>query len=203
MRPLKTLLRRVGKFTRWFWSGAHPVRQWRYFARGERRADHESLKAFRLRFVPFALSQAVMGLPWAGAALVAPSSAKSLFLVLGALKVVGGGALAGALIHRFFPVRADKRELRGRTFIGLARRVRWDDIESVQERRWLFTSFLLVWSRGEKSALWLPLFLCRQREFERCAQTWLLPQHPLRRFLEERRAHAGESSTEESSCPTS
>ncbi len=196
------MMRLLFKFTRWFWSGAHPVRQWRYFLGGERRIEHGRLRAFRLRFAPFALSQAVLGLPWAGAALLAPSSAKSLLLTLGALKVVGGGAIAGALIHRFFPIRADERELRGRTFIGLSRRVAWQNIESVRERRWLFTPFLLVSSRGERNTLWLPLFLCEQSEFEHATQTWLLPDHPLRRFLEERRAPQPQSSTE-NSCPTS
>lgn len=196
MRPLL-------EFTRWFWSGAHPVRQWRYFVGGGRRREHARLRAFRLRFAPFALSQAVLGLPWAGAAFLAPSGAKSLFLALGAFKIVGGGAFAGALIHRFFPIRADEHELRGRTFIGLSRRVAWQNIESVRERRWLFTSFLLISSRGEKSALWLPLFLGEQREFERSIESWLAPDHPLRRFLEERRASPTHSSTENRSCPTS
>lgn len=193
---------RLWKFTRWFWSGAHPVRQWRYFVGGARRIEHAKLRAFRLRFAPFALSQAVLGLPWAGAALIAPSSAKSLFLILGAFKVVGGGAIAGALIHRFFPVRADERELRGRTFIGLSRRVAWQNIDSVRERRWLFTSFLLLSSRGEKSTLWLPLFLSEQSEFEQSIQMWLSPDHPLRRFLEERRELPSQSSRN-NSCPTS
>lgn len=195
-------MRRLFEFTRWFWSGAHPARQWRYFARGKRRSEHAQLKAFRLRFAPFALSQATLGLPWAGAALVAPSSAKAVLLGLGALKVVFGGALAGALIHHFFPIRANENELRGRTFIGLARRVRWQDIEAVRERRWLFTSFLLVSSRGEKTTLWLPLFLCEQADFERSVQAWLSPAHPLRAFLDARR-HLPRPSPEVPSCPTS
>lgn len=195
-------MRQLLRFTRWFWSGAHPVRQWRYFIGGQRQREHAQLQAFHLRFAPFALSQAVLGLPWAGAALVAPSSAKAVFLALGALKVVGGGAVAGALVHRFFPIRANEEELRGRTFIGLARRVRWENVESVQSRRWLFTSFLLLSSCGEKTTLWLPLFLCEQHEFERRVKSWLAPDHPVRGFLEAHNVPT-QSATEVPSCPTS
>lgn len=126
-----------------------------------------------------------------------------MFLFVGALKVVGGGAIAGALVHRFFPIRANAGELRGRTFIGLSRRVRWENVESVRSRRWLFTSFLLLSSRGEKSALWLPLFLCKQREFERRVRSWLAPDHPVRRFIETETHVPTQSPTEVPTCPTS
>ncbi len=202
MWKTQLIMRQLFRFSRWFWSGAYPARQWRYFIGGQRQREHARLREFHLRFVPFALSQASLGIPWAGAALVAPSNAKSVFLILGALKVIGGGAIAGALIHFFFPVRASASELRGRTFIGLSRRVKWQDIESVRSRRWLFTSFLLVSSRGEKTALWLPLFLCEQNEFERCVRSWLAPEHPLRRFFETQ-SPVPTQTTEVPSCPTS
>ncbi|BCM90653.1 hypothetical protein IAD21_02510 [Abditibacteriota bacterium] len=196
-------MRPLFKFLKWFGRGAHPRRQWRYFARGQRRAEHARLRTFRLRFAPFALSQAALGIPWAGVALVAPTGVRSLFLIVSAFKMVGGGALAGALVAIFFPVRANNIEVRGRTFIGLSRRVRWDEIESVRYRRWLFASYLLVASRGERTVLWLPLFLCQQRDFERHIEAWLAPDHPLRRFLNEERPASATLQCEPSSCPTS
>lgn len=176
---------------------ANPWFQWRYF-RGARRLEHARLRPFRLRFAPFALSQATLGLPWAGAALVAPSSAKAFLLIFGAFKVVFGGALSGLLIHRFFPIRADERELRGRAFIGWARRLKWDDITSVRHRQWLFAPYLLVSTHKHRNYIWLPLFLCEQREFEQNIEIWLSPEHPLRVFLAQQRA-----SDKPPSCPTS
>ncbi|RYX82590.1 hypothetical protein EON83_18640 [bacterium] len=195
-------MQRLFRLFKWLGGGAHPIRQWRYFARGQRRAEHARLHTFRLRFAPFALSQAALGLPWAGLALVAPASARSLFLALSAFKMVGGGALAGALVAIFFPIRANETEVRGRTFIGLSRRVRWDDIETVQSKRWLFAHYLLVASRGEHSLMWLPLFLCQQHDFERYVKEWLPLEHPMRRFLDESRP-AAKSARETSSCQTS
>ena len=203
MWKIQPIMRRLFKFLCWFWSGAVPTRQWRYFIKGQRRKEHAHLQEFHLRFAPFALSQAALGLPWAVAALLAPSNAKVVFLILAALKLIGGGAVAGAVIHFSFPIRANERELRGRTFIGLSRRVTWQNIESVRSRRWLFTPFLLVSSRGETSALWLPLFLCEQHKFERCVEDWLAPQHPVRRFLEDKSTHHTLSSAEANSCQTS
>ncbi len=198
-------MRPLFRFLKWFWSGAHPLRQWRYFAHGQRRDEHARLRTFRLRFAPFALSQAALGVPWAGAALVAPSGVRSLFLALSAFKMVGGGALAGALVALCFPIRANEIEVRGRTFIGLSRRVRWDEIESVRYRRWLFASYLLVASKGEQTVLWLPLFLCQQRDFERHIEAWLSPDHPFRRFLDKQHPLmvASQPGAETSSCPTS
>ena len=194
-------MRRLIQFTRWFWSGALPSRQWRYFFGGARDAEHARLRAFRLRFGPFALSQAMLGLPWASAALLVPS-AKALLLAISAFKIVMGGALAGALIHFFFPIRANETELRGRTFIGLSRRVRWENIEAVSARRWLFTEFALLRCRNEATALWLPLFLVEQNSFQKNVSAWLAPDHPLRQFFAERDAPASEPS-ENRSCPTS
>jgi len=194
-------MRLLIRFTRWFWSGALPSRQWRYFFGGARESEHARLRAYRLRFAPFALSQAMLGLPWAGAAMLVPS-AKALLLCLGALKIVLGGALSGALIHFFFPIRADESELRGRTFIGLARRAQWEDIEAVTARRWLFTEFALVQSKGENTTMWLPLFLAEQPAFQNELRAWLAPEHPMRQFFERRDAKASGPSGE-ASCPTS
>ncbi len=177
----------------------NPRRVWRYI-RGERALEHANLRPFRLRFVPFALSQATLGLPWAGAALVAPSNAKAVLLLFGAFKIVFGGALSGWLINRFFPIRANECELRGRAFIGWARRVRWDEITNVQRRQWLFAPYLLVSTEAQRNFIWLPLFLCEQREFEQNIERWLAPEHPLREFLARERARKASSN---SSCPTS
>ena len=188
-----------------FWKRAlhllNPIRALRYF-RGERNVEHASLRPFRLRFVPFALSQATLGLPWAGAALIAPSGAKAILLVFGAFKVVFGGALSGLLIHRFFPIRANEGELRGRAFIGWARRVRWEEIAHVQRRQWLFAPYLLVSTHTRRNYIWLPLFLCEQREFDQNIERWLAPEHPLREFLAGQKAKKA-SEPEPSSCPTS
>ncbi len=177
----------------------NPLFQWRYF-RGARRDEHAQLRPFRLRFVPFALSQATLGLPWAGAALVAPSSAKAVLLVFGAFKVVFGGALSGLLIHRFFPIRANESELRGRAFIGFARRVKWEEIVSVARKQWLFAPYLLVSTHTHRNFIWLPLFLCEQREFEQNIEKWLAPNHPLRAFLE---STSKTTCAQAPSCPTS
>lgn len=195
-------MRTLFKLFKWFWSGALPWRQWRYFVRGQRRAEHARLRTFRLRFAPFALTQAVLGLPWAGVALVAPAGARAVLLGLGAIKVVGGGALVSTLVSRFFPVRANETEIRGRTFIGLSRRVRWEDIESVTQKQWLFTSYLLVGSKGERTLMWLPTFLCQQREFEADIQKWLAPEHPMRVYLAQHHAEP-RSPKELPSCQTS
>ncbi len=159
-----------------------PRRLWRYL-RDERPVEHARLRPFRLRFAPFALSQATLGLPWAGAALVAPSGAKAILLIFGAFKVVFGGALSGLLIHRFFPIRADERELRGRAFIGWARRVSWEEISEVRRRQWLFAPYLLVSTRTRRNFIWLPLFLCEQRDFQAALEEWLPDDHPMRQFF--------------------
>lgn len=145
-------------------------------------------QAFRLRFMPFALSQFVPGawsfllLLWQG-----PQEWRIWLTVLLALKVTGGGVLVAAIVSRCFPVIANARGLRARNFWGQAREVAWEDISEVKPIRWLiWTDFVRISTKESRNIVWLPLFLREQNAFEDKIKQWAPLENPLRVFFENR-----------------
>ena len=143
-------------------------------------------RAFRLEFMPFALSQTVPGawplllLLWQG-----PDHLRAVFALLLMLKVAGGGVLVAAIVWRCFPIIAGEHGLRARNFWGQAREVSWDEIVGVAPIRWLiWTRFARLSTPNCRNIIWLPLFLREQREFESLVRQWAPPTCALRTFFE-------------------
>ena len=144
-------------------------------------------RAFHLRFTPFALSQLVPG-AWPFLLLLCqgPQEWKIWLTILLTLKMTGGGVLVAAIVSRCFPVIVNARGLRARNFWGQAREVEWQEISEVKPICWLFwTSFAKISTPDCRNLVWLPLFLCKQSEFESEVKQWAPPENPLCVFFDE------------------
>lgn len=143
-------------------------------------------RAFRLRFVPFALSQSVTGVvPIALFATHGPQHLRVYAFAFLAFKISLGAILSAAIISRFFPVTLSKKGIRARNFWGMARVIMWNEMASVSPIRWLiFTSFARVSTHRARNWVWLPLFLSEQSEFEAQVRQFAPQSNPLRKFFE-------------------
>ena len=128
-----------------------------------------------------------MTLPFLSAAAIwAPASLK-LTLVLVALgKATWNGVCVGSIISRFFPIRADETEIRGRNVWGFPSRLSWDEIERAEKINWWGAGYVRLSSAQRKRCLWLPLFLAKQNEFQNLLARSVETEHPLRAFFEAR-----------------
>lgn len=143
-------------------------------------------RPFRLRFANFALAQSMTGIvPISLFIAHGPERFFLYALMFLGFKVTLGALLSAFIVTRFYPIWINQQGLRARNFWGLARRLDWDDIERVTVIRWLIvTPVLRITSPRLRDAIWLPLFLVRQAEFESAVRETVPRGNPLREYFE-------------------
>lgn len=114
-----------------------------------------------------------------------PQHLRFYALIFLGFKITLGSMVSALIITRFYPVWIGETGLRARNFWGLARRVEWHDIERVRPIRWLIvTPVLRISSPKLRDAIWLPLFLDKQREFGEEVRQKVPRGNPLREYFE-------------------
>lgn len=128
-----------------------------------------------------------MTLPFLSAAAIwAPASLKLTLILLAIGKATWNGVCVGTIIARFFPIRADESEIRGRNVWGFPARLNWNEIVRAEPMNWWGAPYVRLSSATRRRCLWLPLFLAKQNDFQDLLARSVEIEHPLRAFFEAR-----------------
>jgi hypothetical protein len=143
-------------------------------------------QAFHLGFRPFLASQTVTGvIPLLLFAIHGPEHLRFYALAFLLFKISIGALLSAWIITRYFPVLLDESGVRARNLWGTACFLEWSDIEAAHPIRWLlFTRYIRLLSSKSRLAIWIPLFLDNQSEFNAKVRKWAPAGNPLREKLE-------------------
>lgn len=91
--------------------------------------------------------------------------------------------IAALLCKLLFPLRITPEGVHGHSAWGLPRYIRWRDLTAVRPFRLLHLKYVRLYSRHQKHAVWIGLFLAEPEKFRAQVQAHALPDDPLAQYL--------------------
>ena len=87
------------------------------------------------------------------------------------------------VLSRGFPDIISSEGIRGHSFWGVRRSIRWQDIEEIRVFRLFHLRFLRLYSSVDHKVTWIGLFHARMQEFRREIQGVAPSDSPIRKFI--------------------